>query len=56
MLYGDHHWASDLVSGALMGEAIGRSVADRATDAASHGRIEFAPAPLGLGLGFVGTF
>jgi membrane-associated phospholipid phosphatase len=26
MLYGDHHWASDIVSGALLGEAIGSSI------------------------------
>jgi membrane-associated phospholipid phosphatase len=28
MLYGDHHWASDVVSGALLGEAVGRAVGE----------------------------
>lgn len=30
MLLGDHHWTSDVVSGALLGEAVGRSVGGEA--------------------------
>jgi membrane-associated phospholipid phosphatase len=38
MWFSDHHWASDIVSGALLGEAIGGSVGRSfATDADEHG-------------------
>ncbi len=51
MLYGDHHWASDLLSGALLGEAVGRSVGAPAREAQT--RVEVVPA--GLGVALVGT-
>jgi hypothetical protein len=35
MLYGDHHWTSDVISGALLGEAIGRSFGGEPVDARS---------------------
>jgi len=33
MWLGDHHWASDIVSGALLGEAIGSSVGQSFSEA-----------------------
>ena len=51
MAYGDHHWASDLLSGALIGEGVGRSFGAPAT-APSH--VAFVPSPSGLAL--VGSF
>lgn len=46
MLYSDHHWTSDIVSGALLGEAIGRSVAGGPADAPS--RVVVVPTPSGI--------
>ena len=51
MMYGDHHWASDLFSGALLGEAVGRSVGAPAGE--ERPRVELVPA--GLGVALVGT-
>jgi membrane-associated phospholipid phosphatase len=48
MLLGDHHWASDVVSGALLGEAIGRSVG--APAGAARPSVELVPAGLGVAL------
>ena len=54
MLYGDHHWASDIVSGALIGEAIGRSVGlDLAARAPSSSTITLVP--MGAGMALIGN-
>lgn len=49
MWLSDRHWMSDLLSGALMGEAIGGSVGRAFLDAPSgeHAQIFFTPAPGG---------
>ncbi len=51
MLLGDHHWTSDVISGALLGEAIGRSFGGDPVDA-SH--VALVPTPGGAAL--AGTF
>jgi membrane-associated phospholipid phosphatase len=51
MMFSDHHWASDIVSGALLGEAIGRSVG--APLEAGRPRVELVPT--GMGLAIVGS-
>jgi membrane-associated phospholipid phosphatase len=51
MLYGDHHWASDVVSGALLGEAIGRSAGG---GAGQEARMHLVPT--GTGLAIAGSF
>lgn len=46
MWLGDHHWASDIVSGALLGEAIGSSVGRGFTSATGE-TVAFGVLPLG---------
>jgi membrane-associated phospholipid phosphatase len=46
MLLGDHHWTSDVVSGALLGEAVGRSFGGARADG-----VAIVPAPGGLAVG-----
>jgi hypothetical protein len=48
MWFGDHHWASDIVSGALLGEAIGGSVG-RSFSGAFGAPGEFTVSPLSGG-------
>lgn len=64
MLVGDHHWLSDVVAGALVGQAVGDAVgrgfrafrADSPGDHASERRLRFAPLTLGArGAGVVGA-
>jgi membrane-associated phospholipid phosphatase len=49
MLLGDHHWTSDVLSGALLGEAIGRSFGGGADEGP-------AVVPSGAGLALGGAF
>jgi len=53
MILGDHHWLSDIVSGALIGEAVGRSMG--APDAKPSNRA-WALVPVANGASLVGTF
>jgi membrane-associated phospholipid phosphatase len=53
MAYGDHHWASDLLSGALVGEAVGRSFG---APAAPSAPFSVTLAPFGSGFSVVGAF
>ncbi len=57
MWWGDHHWASDVLSGALLGEALGSS-AGRAWEPRPSGEFSYVltPLPGGAGLGMVGAF
>jgi membrane-associated phospholipid phosphatase len=57
MWYGDHHWASDVLSGALIGEAFGAS-AGRAWTPAAPEEITWTliPAPGGGAVSVQGTF
>jgi len=44
MWFGDHHWASDILSGAMLGEAIGGSVGKSFSQALGvPGALSFAP-------------
>ena len=52
MWLGDHHWLSDLVSGALLGEAVGRSVGAPSLEPAP--KVMLVPA--GAGVALVGAF
>ena len=46
MWFGDHHWASDIVSGALLGEAIGSSVGESFSEALGiPGALLLSPTP-----------
>jgi membrane-associated phospholipid phosphatase len=57
MWLGDHHWASDIVSGALLGEAIGESVGGSFAAARElPGKLGFAPTPGGAFVSFGGAF
>jgi membrane-associated phospholipid phosphatase len=48
MWFGDHHWASDVVSGALLGEAIGGSVGESFAEALGvPGTLSISPLPGG---------
>lgn len=51
MAYGDHHWASDLLSGALIGEGVGR-----AFGASTASTSSVALVPMGQGLAVTGAF
>ncbi len=51
MAHGDHHWASDLLSGALIGEGVGR-----AFGAPSTAPSPVALVPSGSGFALVGSF
>lgn len=51
MAYGDHHWASDLLSGALIGEGIGRAFGAPKPDDSP-----IALVPAGQGVALVGSF
>ncbi len=51
MAYGDHHWASDILSGALIGEGVGR-----AFGAPSGPPSAVAVVPAGSGLALRGSF
>ena len=46
MWIGDHHWASDIVSGALLGEAIGSSVGPAFARDARRETVRFGVAPV----------
>ena len=51
MAYGDHHWASDLISGALIGEAFGRAFGGPLGDArGEHAAVSLVPAPFGAAI------
>jgi membrane-associated phospholipid phosphatase len=55
MLYGDHHWTSDVVSGALFGEAIGASFGAPANrSSAGQAGVHLVPGPSGVVV--VGSF
>ncbi len=57
MWYGDHHWASDVLSGALLGEAIGASAGRTWASEAEPGvTFWFVPTGAGASGGFAGTF
>lgn len=57
MWYGDHHWASDVLSGALVGEAIGAAAGRSWTDAKEPNVAAwFVPTDAGLVGGVTGTF
>jgi membrane-associated phospholipid phosphatase len=58
MWLGDHHWASDIVSGALLGEAIGGSVGPSFADALNvRGTVVLVPEPgSGMTLRWAGSF
>jgi membrane-associated phospholipid phosphatase len=57
MWLGDHHWASDIVSGALLGEAIGESVGvGFASRRKLPGTLGFAQTPGGAFVTFSGAF
>ena len=56
MLLGDHHWASDIVSGALLGEAIGGAVGAAFSGDPGGGAPWAYPVPGGLVLGYGGPF
>ena len=51
MWLGDHHWGSDIISGALLGEAIGSSVGQTFSDALGAPGSLVLTAPDGSGLG-----
>lgn len=51
MAYGDHHWASDLLSGALIGEGVGRAFGAPAPTTSPVTLV-----PTGPGVAVVGTF
>jgi membrane-associated phospholipid phosphatase len=50
MWIGDHHWASDIVSGALLGEAIGSSVGRGFASTNESEALEFGVVPVRSGL------
>jgi membrane-associated phospholipid phosphatase len=59
MIWGDHHWASDVVSGALLGEAIGSSVGAAFHGERSPGRAGWVLVPMGgelRGVAVAGSF
>lgn len=47
MWFGDHHWASDVISGALVGEAIGGSVGRAFSQSKQSTALTLAPTPGG---------
>jgi membrane-associated phospholipid phosphatase len=49
MAYGDHHWTSDLVSGALLGEAVGRTFGGRMSRS-SDGGLVLVPTASGVAI------
>ena len=51
-MYGDHHWLFDVVSGALLGEALGRTVGAPVREALPR-RLDVVPAEPGVAV--VGT-
>jgi len=53
MAYGDHHWASDLVSGALIGESVGRAFGEPSSHASPT---SFTLVPSANGAAIVGSF
>jgi membrane-associated phospholipid phosphatase len=55
MAYGDHHWASDLISGALIGEAFGRAFGGSLGDARTH-RAHLTLVPTLSGAAVLGAF
>lgn len=57
MWYGDHHWASDILSGAMIGEALGAS-AGRAWNGEQAAQFTWSlvPGPGGAALSLQGTF
>jgi membrane-associated phospholipid phosphatase len=57
MWWGDHHWASDIVSGALLGEAIGSSVGASFAESSTQPAVALAPVgDDGLLVAWVGTW
>lgn len=50
MILGDHHWASDVLSGALLGEALGGAVGTGFTPSPRRASWTLVPAPTGLGI------
>jgi membrane-associated phospholipid phosphatase len=59
MIWGDHHWASDVVSGALLGEAIGSSVGAAFHEDHSPRRAGWVLVPMGgelRGVAVAGSF
>lgn len=62
MWFGDHHWASDILSGAMLGEAIGgaagRAWAQQEVTASTEASVDWSvlPAPGGALLGASGAF
>jgi membrane-associated phospholipid phosphatase len=58
MWLGDHHWGSDIVSGALLGEAIGSSVGQSFSEALSlpGALVLTAPGNAGMGVQWLGAW
>lgn len=56
MWLGDHHWASDIVSGGLLGEAIGSSVGSSFSGAAEQQQLALVPVRGGVSLQWSGSW
>lgn len=56
MWLGDHHWASDIVSGALLGEAIGGSVGRSFSGAPASSELSLVPRAGGAALVYGGSW
>lgn len=56
MWLGDHHWASDILSGALLGEAIGGSVGRSFAPSGAEAILSLVPQPGGAALVYGGVW
>jgi membrane-associated phospholipid phosphatase len=56
MWLGDHHWASDIISGGLLGEAIGSSVGRSFSGANEAPHLALLPVPGGVTVSWVGDW